>query len=122
MLRHFLNWSCKTAGKPITFVMALLLLCLWIVLGFIYGFTDKWLLILDSVATVNASLMVFIIQHTQIRESQALHIKIDGIISAIKEAEKKLIAIEEAEEEELEEMRKSIVKKHRLPRSANDFY
>jgi low affinity Fe/Cu permease len=75
------------------------------------GFTDTWLLIIDTVATINASLMVFIIQNTQNRENKALHIKVDGIIAAIKDTEKQLIAIEEEEEEELEKIRKHLIQK-----------
>lgn len=86
--------------------------------GFARGFTDTWLLIINTVATVNASLMVFIIQNTQNREIKALHIKIDGIIDAIKEAESQLIAIEEAEEEELEEIRNQLIKKRSSKASA----
>lgn len=110
-LSFFLRWSTRTAGRPITFVSALGLLITWFIVGIFWGFSDKWILILDTFATVNASLMVFIIQNTQNRESKALQMKVDGILSAIKEAEKKLIAIEDKEEKELEVIRKQLLKK-----------
>lgn len=109
-LTLFLTWSSKTAGKPISFVLAWVFLLLWVVIGLFRGFTDMWLLVINTVATINASLMVFIIQGTQNRESKALHIKIDELIKSIKEAENKLIAIEELEEEELDKMRKEHLK------------
>ena len=104
-LTKFLRWSAQSAGKPITFIIALTILLLWIIAGFIWGFTNTWLLIIDTIGTIAASLMVFIIQNTQIREIKAIHLKLDGIIDAIKEAENQLIAIEETEEEEIEKLR-----------------
>lgn len=105
-LKRFLIWSSKMAGKPISFVLAWAFVIVWTILGFIFGFTDTWILIINTVATINASLMVFIIQNTQNRESKALHLKVDGLIKFIKEVENELIAIEELEEEELDKIKK----------------
>lgn len=110
-LTKFLTWSAKTAGNPITFIVALFVLAVWLLIGLIFGFSNTWLLILDTIATVNAALMVFIIQNTQIRESKALHLKIDEFIRVTKEAEDELIAIEQMEEEEIEKIKKKLSKK-----------
>lgn len=110
-LSRFLAWSAKMAGNPITFVAALSIVAIWIITGFFVGFDTKWILILDTVATLNAALMVFIIQNTQTRESKALHLKIDELIRVTKEAERELIAIEEMEEEEIEKIKKKIFQK-----------
>lgn len=118
-LSRFLTWSSKTAGKPITFVFALFILIIWLIGGIFWGFTDNWLLIINTIATINASLMVFIIQSTQNRESKALHIKIDELIRSQKEAENEIMAIEEMEEEELEKIRKKIFQKSQKPPSEN---
>lgn len=109
-LTKFLMGSAKTAAKPITFAIAISILVLWVVVGCIFGFSEGWLLIINTVATINASLMVLIIQNTQNRESKALHLKIDELIRVTKEAEQEVIAIEQAEEEELEAIRKKIFK------------
>lgn len=108
ILSKFLTWSAKMAGNPITFAMALLVLAVWLMIGLVWGFSNTWLLIIDTIATVNAALMVFIIQNTQIRESKALHLKIDELIRVTKEAENELIAIEQMEEEEIEKIKKKI--------------
>lgn len=110
-LSKFLTWSAKMAGNPITFAIALLLLASWLMIGLMRGFSNTWLLIIDTIATVNAALMVFIIQNTQIRESKALHLKIDELIRVTKEAENELIAIEKLEEEEIEKIKKKIFQK-----------
>jgi low affinity Fe/Cu permease len=111
ILSKFLTWSAKTAGNPITFIIALCILAIWLIIGFFIGFDTRWILVLDTIATLNAALMVFIIQNTQIRENKALHLKIDELIRVTKEATSELIAIEEQEEEELEKIKNKIFKK-----------
>ncbi len=109
-ISKFLVWSAQMAGKPITFILALTFLLIWLLIGVIGGFSDSWLLVINTIATVNASLMVFIIQNTQYRESKALHLKIDELLRKNKEAERELIAIEQMEEEELEKIRQKLYK------------
>lgn len=110
-LAKFLTWSAKTAGNPLTFAIALLILLAWFIIGLFIGFSPTWMLIINTIATVNAALMVFIIQNTQIRENKALHLKIDELIRVTKEAENELIAIEQMEEDEIEEIKKKIFSK-----------
>lgn len=99
------------AGNPITFVAALSIVAIWLIIGLFVGFDTNWILILNTTATLNAALMVFIIQNTQNRENKALHLKIDELIRVTKEATSELIAIEELEEEELEQIKNKIFKK-----------
>lgn len=106
----FLTWSAKMAGNPFTFIIALTVIAVWLIAGFLMGVSNTWLLIIDTIATINATLMVFIIQSTQIRENKALHLKIDELIRVTEKAENTLIAVEEKEEAELEEIRKKIYK------------
>lgn len=112
-LSTFLTWSAKKAGHPVSFVIALFLVGIWLIIGLILGFNDTWLLWLNTLATLNAALMVFIIHNTQNRESKALHLKIDELIRVTKEATNDLIAIEELEEKELEKIRQKIFKKRK---------
>lgn len=109
-LSRFLSWSAKMAGNPITFAAALAFVLIWFIIGIFMGFDTVWILVLNTIATINAALMVFIIQNTQNRENKALHLKIDELIRVTKEATDELIAIEELEEEELEEIKNKIFK------------
>lgn len=113
-LSGFLVWSARKAGKPIAFVIALLFLMIWLIFGFFLGFTSTWLLVINTIATVNASLMVFIIQNTQNRESKALHLKIDELLRKNRETAQELIAIEEMEEEELEKIRAKLYHEEKI--------
>lgn len=117
-LSKFLTWSAKMAGNPITFAIALSIVAIWLIAGFFTNFDTTWLLVLNTIATLNAALMVFIIQNTQTRESKALHLKIDELIRVTKEAENELIAIEEMEEEEIEKIRKKIFQKDKKSKKA----
>ncbi len=112
-LSKFLSWSAKKAGSPITFVLALFVVAMWLIIGFFLGFNNTWMLILNTIATLNAALMVFIIQNTQNRESKALHLKIDELIRVTKEATNELIAIEEMEEQEIEKIKKKIFQREK---------
>lgn len=103
-LSRYLKWSCKAAGRPASVLIAIIVVLIWFVIGLFIGFSDTWILLINTVATINAALMVFIIQNTQNRESRALHLKIDELIFAIKEAENELIAIEDLGEEELDKI------------------
>ncbi len=108
ILSRFLTWSAKMAGNPITFITAIIIIIVWLLIGLVGGLTNTWLLILNTIATLNATLMVFIIQNTQTRENKALHLKIDELIRVTKEAERELIAIEEMEEDEIEKIKKRL--------------
>jgi len=116
-LSKFLTWSAKMAGNPIAFVAALSVVAIWLIIGFFIDFDTKWILILNTIATLNAALMVFIIQNTQNRENKALHLKIDELIRVTKEAANELIAIEEMEEEELEKIKAKIFQKKDIKNS-----
>jgi low affinity Fe/Cu permease len=111
-ISKFLICACRFTGKPIAFLLALLILFLWALIGYFRGFTDSWMIVINTIATINASLMVFIIQYTQYRESKALHLKIDGLIKSIEEAENELISIENKEEHEFDRVKKKIFTKH----------
>lgn len=112
-LSRFLSWSAKMAGRPITFVFALGFVLIWFIIGWIWGFSNTWLLIIDTIATINASLIAFIIQHTQNRDTKALHLKLDELLNSLSKTERELIAIEEKEEEELDKIKKTVYQKRK---------
>ena len=74
------------AGKASTFVAALALLVVWAVSGPLFGWSDTWQLIINTGTTIITFLMVFLIQNTQNRDTEALHLKLDELIHATKGA------------------------------------
>ena len=94
------------AGHPIAFAGAVLVICVWIVSGPVFGFSDTWQLVINTATTIVTFLMVFVIQNTQNRDGAAIQIKLDELIRAIEGAHNGLLDLEELSEDELENFRK----------------
>jgi low affinity Fe/Cu permease len=88
-------------GTPIAFMLALVVVVVWGVTGPLFGFSDTWQLVINTGTTIVTFLVVFMIQNTQNRDSKAIHLKLDEILRAIKEARTELVDLEEGPDEEL---------------------
>ncbi len=106
---RFSKMTSSAAGKPITFILAVLIIVVWAASGPIFGFSDTWQLVINTGTTIITFLMVFLIQNTQNRDSIAVQLKLDEIIFALKEADNKFLDVEELDEKELEARRKEMV-------------
>src|SRR5690349_12671019 len=102
---RFSIMACRTAtlaGKPISFMVATTLVILWAVTGPLFGFSDTWQLVINTSTTIVTFLMVFLIQHTQNRDTLAIQLKLAELIIAVRNAENKVAVAEDLSEEELE--------------------
>ena len=107
---RFASRIAQWMGAPGAFLIAVLLIVVWLLTGPIFGFSTEWQLIVNSVTTVATFLMVFLIQNTQNRDARAIHLKLDELIRATPKARNEFM---EAEEEDLDEIEreKAIVDK-----------
>ena len=102
---HFSRWMARAVGQPAAFGGACALILLWLLSGPIFGFSDTWQLIINTGTTIVTFLMVFLIQNTQNRDAEAMHIKLDELIRAVDNAQNALLNLEELEEEDLDRIR-----------------
>jgi low affinity Fe/Cu permease len=102
---RFAKWASRAVGRPAAFTIALAALFLWAISGPVFGFIDTWQLIINTGTTIVTFLMVFLIQNTQNRDAEAMHVKLDELIRANKTAHNALLDLEDLEEEELDRIR-----------------
>ena len=92
--RVFSSAVAEKAGTAWAFIIAFLVIVIWVVTGPLFGFSDTWQLVINTGTTIITFLMVFLIQNTQNRDSKALHLKLDELIRSSKEARNDLLSLE----------------------------
>ncbi|MBA2250488.1 MAG: low affinity iron permease family protein [Chitinophagaceae bacterium] len=103
---RFSNIVTKATGKPIAFIMAVLIILVWGITGPIFHFSDTWQLVINTGTTIITFLMVFVIQHSQNKDTTAIQLKLNELIAANSDASNRLVAIEDLTEHELETIKK----------------
>jgi low affinity Fe/Cu permease len=102
--RVFARRSSSILGSAWAFAAALLVIVIWLVTGPVFHFSDTWQLIINTATTIITFLMVFLIQNTQNRDAKAVHLKLDELIRAVKDARNELVDLEELSDEELQKL------------------
>lgn len=104
------KWTARQTGRPATFVVAVAIILVWALTGPLFGFSDTWQLVINTGTTIVTFLMVFLIQNTQNRDSEAIQVKLDELIRAVEGAHNALLDLEELEEKDLDRIRTSYKK------------
>jgi low affinity Fe/Cu permease len=116
------NKVTHLTGKPMAFIIALLLIIVWAATGPIFKFSDTWQLVINTGTTIITFLMVFIIQQTQNKDTMAIQLKLNELIACNESASNRLIDIEDLTEEELQTARKFYVRLAELALKSNDLH
>jgi low affinity Fe/Cu permease len=101
----FAKQTARATGRPAAFGIATATILVWGITGPMFGYSDTWQLVINTSTTIVTFLMVFLIQNTQNRDSEAMHVKLDELIRAIEGAHNALLDLEELEEEDLDKIR-----------------
>ena len=99
---RFASRVSRWAGHSAAFVAAMVIVVGWAVSGPVFGFSDTWQLVINTGTTVLTFLMVFLIQNTMNRDSAALHLKLDELISVTAQARDALIGAERLDEDQIQ--------------------
>jgi low affinity Fe/Cu permease len=106
LFTRFAKKAAHFTGTPACFMVALAIILAWAATGPIFKFNDTWQLVINTGTTIITFLMVFLIQNTQNRDTEAMQIKLDELLRSHRPANNALLDLEELEEEDMAELRK----------------
>jgi len=101
LFAHIARETARHMGHPLAFLAAVAVVIIWAILGPLFGFSDTWQLVINTATTIITFLMVFLIQNTQNRDSDAIHLKLDELLRVTRDARTGLVDLEDCSEEEL---------------------
>ncbi len=106
---HFATRISEWAGKPVTFILALIAVIIWAALGPVFDYSETWQLVINTGTTIITFLMVFVLQNAQTRDTRAIQAKLNEIILT-SHAENRFIGIENLDEEDLKHLDQLVAK------------
>lgn len=112
----------RLAGRPVTSILAFLVVIVWALTGPIFGYSDTWQLVINTSTTIITFLMVFIIQESQNKDTMAVQLKLNELIACNEKASNRLIEIEDLTEEELTVLKTFYIKLSTLAERDKDLF
>jgi low affinity Fe/Cu permease len=120
--QRFSHRITKVTGSYTAFFLAMLSIAVWLITGPLFGFSDTWQLVINTGTTIITFLMVFVIQHSQNKDTLAIQLKLNELIAANKIASNRLVSIEDLSDEELEAIKKFYIQLAALAKQDIDLF
>ena len=116
--RIFAQRTSQIVGSAWAFLLAAAAIVVWGVTGPVFHFTDTWQLVINTGTTIITFLMVFLIQNTQNRDARAMHLKLDELLRAVREARTEMVDLEDLADADLDRLQRQFQRlRERQPRT-----
>jgi low affinity Fe/Cu permease len=106
ILERFSRRATEATGTSTAFILALLVIVVWLISGPLFKFSDTWQLVINTGTTIVTFLMVFLIQRSQNKDALAIHLKLNEIVAALEGASNRLVDVEDLTEDEIKTLHK----------------
>lgn len=108
IFQKFAQTASSAMGSPWAFAVAAGVVLVWAALGPVFHFSDTWQLVINTSTTIITFLMVFLIQNTQNRDTEALRLKLDELILATRDARNAFVDIDDLDDKQLNEIERDL--------------
>jgi low affinity Fe/Cu permease len=116
LFNRLTSWAASASGTPAASIGAAAIVAVWAACGPVFHYSETWQLVINTGTTIVTFLMVFLIQSSQNRDSCAIHLKLDEIISSLKNAKDELMDLEGLDQKELDRIRDEYIRRAELAR------
>ncbi|HTE02489.1 MAG TPA: low affinity iron permease family protein [Mucilaginibacter sp.] len=103
---RFSNWATNATGSSAAFIIAVVVIVIWLVTGPVFNYSDTWQLIINTGTTIVTFLMVFLIQKAQNKDSKAIHLKLNELLASHAGTSNRMVDIENLNEKDLDQLHK----------------
>jgi low affinity Fe/Cu permease len=117
MFSHVANTTARAAGRASSFILAGMVVSVWLFTGPLFQYSDTWQLVINTGTTIVTFLMVFLIQNSQNRDNAAIQVKLDELIRA-SNVQNSFVGIEHLTDDELEEIRRKCEQRAKAGKAA----
>jgi low affinity Fe/Cu permease len=108
----------RWTGSTPAFGVACAVIVVWAILGPVFHYSDTWQLVINTGTTIVTFLMVFLIQRSQNKDSLAIHLKLNELVSAMQGSSNRLIDVESLTEKDLATLHRYYAELATLARTA----